>query len=151
MAEKISKRQLAIELIEQNFCMINGILSKEEAKKFKDHDFAAYLVHSLKRLDQYEKQNKYDGKKPSDTNPNEDITIFVTSDISEEDICALIHLKSEKPWGTMYISVNNIERYELLHFIKDGDVYDLHTHTDQSHYKCNAMTIAQIVYADIHK
>ena len=151
MAEKISKRQLAIELIEQNFFMINGILSKEEAKKFKNHDFAAYLVHSLKRLDQYEKQNKYDNKKPSDTNKNADRTIFVTSDMSVEDICTFIRLKSEKPWGTMYINVDNIEKYELLHFIKDGDVYDLHTHTDQSHYKCNAMTIAQIVYADIHK
>ena len=62
-----------------------------------------------------------------------------------------IRLKSEKPWGTMYISVDNIEKYELLHFMKDGDVYDLHTDTRQSHHQCDAMTIAKIVYANIHK
>lgn len=85
------------------------------------------------------------------TNPNADRTIFITSDMSKEDIYTLIRLKSEKPWGTMYISVNNIEKYEILHFIKDGDVYDLHTDTQQSHYQCNAMDIAKIVYEDIHK
>lgn len=92
-----------------------------------------------------------DDEEPSDANPNADRTIFITSDMSADDICTLIHLKSEKPWGTMYISVDNIERYELLHFIKDGDVYDLHTNTQQSHHQCDAMTIAKIVYANIHK
>lgn len=85
------------------------------------------------------------------TNSNADRTIFVTSDMSKEDICTSIRLKSKKPWGTMYISVDNIEKYELLHFIKDGDVYDLHTNTQLSHRQCDAATIAKIIYEDIHK
>ena len=80
-----------------------------------------------------------------------DRTIFITSDMSKEDIYTLICLKSKKPWGTMYISVDNIETYELLHFIKDGDVYDLHTNTQISHHQCDAATIAEIIYKDIHK
>lgn len=58
MPEKISKRQIAIQTIENNFCMLNGMLSKQEQKQFKDKDFASYLVNSLRRLDQLEKQNK---------------------------------------------------------------------------------------------
>lgn len=92
-----------------------------------------------------------DDEEPSNTNPDADRTIFITSDMSAKDICTLIRLKSEKPWGTMYISVNNIKKYELLHFIKDEDVYVLHAYTQQSHYQCNAMDIAKIVYEDIHK
>ena len=48
MIKKISRRQLAIQLLEENHYMINGCLTEDELKEFND-DFVQYLINVLKQ------------------------------------------------------------------------------------------------------
>lgn len=38
----------AIQILESNYCMINGLLSKEELKHYKNFDFVEYLKKAVK-------------------------------------------------------------------------------------------------------
>lgn len=53
-SEKKNKKDYAIELLEENACMINGLLTKQEMRKFNG-DFVHYLVNCLNRLNRLEK------------------------------------------------------------------------------------------------
>lgn len=38
----------AIQILNSNYCMINGLCTKEELKSYKDFDFVEYLKRAVK-------------------------------------------------------------------------------------------------------
>lgn len=51
----ISKSSKAIQIIEDNYIMINSLLTKEELRSFKNNDFSNYLINLIKEHDKRSK------------------------------------------------------------------------------------------------